>query len=309
MEIYLLLFSVLFCIFNANLSFGYTTAQLTFKVVDEARNPIQAAMIHVSFMQAADNSGFGLKTIRKHDVTDSQGIVTFQGEGLESVGATIDKDGYYQSGSGYKFTSSSDITNRWEPWNPTVEVVLKKKRNPVPMYIKGTDNLKVTKFDTPIGYDLEIGDLVVPYGSGKTADFIFSMHAAERAYTDYECNFTLTFSNELDGIQEFYFDPKNQSNFKWPFEAPETGYTGNLFKEKSMLPGKGYKSNEKENVRYIFRVRTKTDKDGKIISALYGKINKEFEFDPKGSIFFGYYLNPDGTRNLEEDPAKNLFKK
>ena len=42
---------------------------------------------------------------------------------------------------------------------------------------------------------------------------------------------------------------------------------------------------------------------------MYGKIEKEFEFDPKGSVYFRYYLNPDGTRNLEEDPGKNLFKK
>jgi hypothetical protein len=62
------------------------------------------------------------------------------------------------------------------------------------------------------------------------------------------------------------------------------------------------------NVRYIFRVRTKLDKDGNIIGANYGKIGGEFEFDPKGAIFFGYYFNPDGTRNLEEDKENNLFK-
>ena len=308
MRKYFLLLCAIFCIFNANQSFGYPTGKLTLKVIDdEAGNPIRGAMVHVSFMQAND-SGIGLKTIRNNDVTNAEGFVSFQGVGMESVGATISKDGYYQSGSGFKFTSSSNVTNRWEPWNPTVEVVLKKKRNPVPMYVKGTDNLKLPQFDIPIGYDLEKGDLVVPYGTGTTSDFIFSMHSAERAYTDYECNFSLTFSNEFDGIQEYFFDSNNQSNYKWPFLAPESGYVTTLFKEKSMQPGKGYTSNEIENVHYIFRVRTKTDNDGKIVSALYGKIVKEFEFDPKGAIFFGYYLNPDGTRNLEEDPKRNLFK-
>jgi len=43
------------------------------------------------------------------------------------------------------------------------------------------------------------------------------------------------------------------------------------------------------------------DKDGKVVKALYGKIYGDF-FD------MVYYLNPDGTRNIEYDPKRNLFK-
>lgn len=293
------------CIVNANHAFGYSTAKLTFKVLDETRNPIKGAMVYVSFMQA-DDSGIGLKTIRTNDITNSEGLVTFQGAGMESVGATISKDGYYQSGSGFKFTSSSKATNRWEPWNPTVEVVLKKKRNPVPMYVNG-GIIQVPKFDEPVGYDLENGDWVSPYGEGKVSDFVFTYHAKMRAYRDYECSFELTFDNDKDGIQEFSFDSNEQSSYKWPFEAPESNYEKKKSRYEVKKPGKNLQTDAKKNVNYIFRVRTKTDNSGKIVEAKYGKLKGEFGFDPKGNIQFHYYFNPDSTRNLEEDPEKNLF--
>jgi hypothetical protein len=229
---------------------------------------------------------------------------------MNMLGFSVDKDGYYQSGAGYEFPTRNKLLNRWEPWNPTVKVVLKKKRNPVPMYMKGTFDMRIPEFDKPIGFDLEIGDWVIPYGEGKISDFIFNMHVEDRAYTDYECHFTLTFSNPLDGIQKYYFDENDQSYFKWPFNAPIDGYEEKLKKWKSIsLPEKGYESNENKAVHYMFRVRTKTDDKGNIVASRYGKLGGEFKFSPAGEIVFGYYFNPDGTRNLEEDPKQNLFKK
>jgi len=52
--------------------------------------------------------------------------------------------------------------------------------------------------------------------------------------------------------------------------------------------------------------------DGKVHKALYGKIHGEIRFDVINSktaiIIFTYYLNPDGTRNLEFDQKRNLFQ-
>jgi hypothetical protein len=91
--------------------------------------------------------------------------------------------------------------------------------------------------------------------------------------------------------------------------APESGYASQVYKEKSDNPKDNFRTNEKKNVRYIYRVRTKKDANGNIVKAMYGKISQEFEFGPNGTILFHYYFNPDGTRNLEEDPKNNLFKK
>lgn len=257
-------------------------------------------------MQASE-SGLGLKTIRNDDVTDNNGLVTFLGDGIASVGATIQKKGYYDSGSGYEFSTESKLLNRWEPWNPTVEVILKKKRNPIPMLAKNTDWMEVPKIGTPIGYDLEKGDWVAPYGIGVTSDLLIDFHLIKRAYLDYEADMTISFSNLKDGIQEYYFDEQEQSYFKWPFKAPEDGYVHSVNLFEIDTPSKGYKTNKRKNVNYIFRVRTKLDKEGNITAAKYGKLSGEFGISRKGKTRFTYYFNPSGTKNLEFDPDKNLF--
>jgi hypothetical protein len=277
------------------------TSRVTVKVVDEHSQPLNNADVEVWYH-------VGNKQTANKGKSNDKGEYVSTGEGmLPQVTINSRSQGYYESCVIYKFDKKS-MFNRWEPWNPTVEVVLKKKRNPVAMVVNG-GIIKLPKLDSPVGYDLEKGDWVAPYGVGAVNDFIFTFHAVSRAYTDYECNFTLTFSNEDDGIQEYYFGEKDQSSYRWPFLAPESGYASKLYREKSDSPQSNLKSNEKKKASYIYRVRTQKDKDGKIVGAIYGKIRKEFEFGPNGTILFGYFLNPDGTRNLEEDPKKNLFKK
>jgi len=292
-----------------NNAFSSPTAKLSAKVLDENGLPIQGALVSLNFTGAKRGDGGGLTSFGKEGKSDSDGMFTGSGESLPLAGVVVDKDGYYRSLQKYEFTSSSFLLNRWEPWNPTIEVVLKKKRNPVAMYDNHRTSYKVPQLDTPIGFDLEKEDWVAPYGRGITADFIFTFNASIRAYTDYDCNFSLKFSNPHDGIQEYFFDTKDQSYFKWPFIAPDGGYLNEISKQKNVLLKTGYKSNENENANYIFRVRSKVDKDGNIVDARYGKISGEFGFVPKGEITFRYFFNPDGTPNLEEDPGKNLFNK
>jgi len=61
-------------------------------------------------------------------------------------------------------------------------------------------------------------------------------------------------------------------------------------------------SNWDEYRNYYFRVRTKVDDRGNIVSAHYGKIYGDF-------MQFKYYLNPTiNDRNVEFDPEQNLMK-
>ena len=67
-----------------------------------------------------------------------------------------------------------------------------------------------------------------------------------------------------------------------------------------------------QDQNYIFRVRTKVNERGEIISALYGKIHGRIEtggyLQPLPRLQFTYYLNPTpNDRNIEFDPEKNLF--
>jgi hypothetical protein len=307
-KLFPILFSLLLLAIISTNAFSSPTAKFTAKVLDENALPIKGAQVTLSFSGAKRGDGGGLTSFGKKGLSDNDGLFTDSAETLPLVGVVIDKSGYYRSIEKYEFKSRSLLLNRWEPWNPTIEVVLKKKRNPVGMYVGG-GIIQVPKFDEPIGYDLEKGDWVAPYGKGMTSDFVFTYKAEMRAYRDYECSFVLSFSNMEDGIQEYRFNPEDQSYYKWPFEAPTSGYDKTLSRHEVKAPEKNLQTDAKKEINYIIRVRTRTDDKGNIIEAKYGKLSGEFGFDPKGNIQFYYYFNPDGTQNLEEDPEKNLFKK
>ena len=174
------------------------------------------------------------------------------------------------------------------------------------MYYKQTDWIKVPVFDTPVGYDLLQGDWVAPYGKGTIKDFVFTMICRFESMTDAEARYVLTFSNPGDGIQTFTPDPQDQSRFKWSFSAPSDGYQSRLEKEEAYLPGQGQKTNLMKEMKYIFRVRTGQE-IGAIHGPLYGKINGEINISRDGYIDFTYWLNPDGTPNLEHNRDRNLF--
>ena len=302
----ILLLIIAFTLF-ATIAFALPTAKITAHVTDENGLPIKDAEVWITFMMP-NKEGVGLGTQRNKGFSDSEGIFTTKGEGLESVSVSSRKEGYYKSGVGYKF-KDRNLLGRWEPWNPTIEVVLKKKRNPVPMYAQKTQPLAIPLLDQPIGYDFEIGDWVTPHGNGNRTDLLFTCIHDFKAYRDAEFSCSITFSNEKDGVQEFVFKEDEQSYYKWPFEAPIEGYNHEPFKKWMSIhqPNEGYKSNINKNANYIFRVRSETDEKGNISKANYGKIYGDFAVSRSGHIQFTYYFNPDGTRNLEFDMKKNLF--
>lgn len=160
-----------------------------------------------------------------------------------------------------------------------------------------------------MGFDLEKGDWVAPYGHGVIDDFVLNFRVSRyEGYNDYACSLEISFQNEQDGIQTYKPEKLDQSYFKWPYDAPENGYVKKIYKMRSNRPDKGYQSSLDDDAFYVFRVRTKVDKDGHITSAKYGKIKGDFRFDIVRNFKIKYWLNPSGTRNLEFDPDQNLMK-
>jgi hypothetical protein len=231
----------------------------------------------------------------------------------------VKKEGVYWGGGGCSYTNLNKLLHRFEPWNPTVEVVMKEIRNPVPMIGRSKaffpDFPKV--YSEPVGFDLEKGDWVSPHGKGVHSDFVFTKTLFEN---DIEGATTVvTFLNEHDGIMAFPFDKNDHSWFKWPYEAPLTGYTNSMsrFYKKYEITqdysgtGAGYfetvpkiESNFKKNdeINYIFRVRTQVDENGNIIKACYGKISGEI------GNSFTYCFNPNPfSRSLEHDKKKSVL--
>jgi hypothetical protein len=75
-------------------------------------------------------------------------------------------------------------------------------------------------------------------------------------------------------------------------------------------------SDRSEN--FFIRIRSEVDDEGKLVAAWYGKIHGPIRLDPRGGdivaesgkayVSFEFFVNPDGTRNVEFDFRGNLLK-
>lgn len=181
------------------------------------------------------------------------------------------------------------------------------------MYAKKA-SVVIPEFDKPFGFDLEKSDLVSPYGTGATSDFVFTVNRQGSTWEDFELSIQLGFSNDGDGIQTVKVAPFFQgSRLRLPKIAPTNGYSATWTQKIGQTPEKGrFNLKVDDTVAYIFRVRSQLDTNGNVIYALYGKIDNGISVTgytaKQIAIHFGYYLNPDNTRNLEFDTKQNLFK-
>jgi len=246
-------------------------------------------------------------------LTDKEGLFTGTATASGHVGISAGKEGYYGGGvSPVEFRTWDQSTNRWQPWNPTKTIVLRRVENPVPMYAKHVYWEVVPVLDAPVGYDLEAGDWVISHGKGTVADFLFTVHKNVVSQKNFDSSLELTFSRPGDGIQEVLWPKDYGSGLRLPRYAPEAGYLDRLSFRSRWLPGQRPERDFREDRNYFFRVRTVLDEQGNVVHALYGKITTDIGFSVRkketAAVEFTYYLNPDGTRNMEFDPKRNLLR-
>lgn len=310
-------------------------AHMVVKAVDaDTGDVIVGANVKVAYESStskAPGTGWGTVTVPDHKKghTNRDGVFDSKGKTEDSPRISVDCDGYYQSRTSYgkyiddkgylknskiEVFSVNKVLNRWEPWPCEVTVKLKKIKDSVSMCVKSTDWLNVPEVGSSVGFDLEVGDWVAPHGKGKVSDFIFNLTARFKSPFDSEAKYEMTFSDPLDGIQEFKADPKDQSVFKYPYQAPETGYINEMsryeFNDRTSDGENVYKTDMKEKREYLYRVRTKTDALGNIISANYGYLTSELSVQrfKGGRIKFRYYFNSDNQSRSLEYSGVNLFE-
>ena len=154
-----------------------------------------------------------------------------------------------------------------------------------------------------------VGDWVAPHGKGKSSDLIFTLKELvpfNGSTQPFDYVLVVTFANEGDGIRSVLAE---NSALRTPRYAPEGGYEPKFEKQMAIFTeGKPMKYDMREDQNYFFRVRTVLDEQGRIKSALYGKISGDIKFGVNRVLRFNYYLNPTSLdRNLEFDPQRNLF--
>jgi hypothetical protein len=277
-------------------------ANITIRVVDEAGIPIQGANAAIYFEMYRDN----IKSFK--GLTDTNGLFSAQDETDTNVSEVAEKEGYYKSSETHFFRALNKDQTRYEPWDDVRTLTLRKIIDPKEGKKAGTRGT-VPKLDEPLGFDILAGDWVNPYGQGVVSDFVFT---CSNNTEENIASYTLTFPNEGDGVIEYPRDKKGQSIFRWPYKAPLDGYLSVLKNkeiyafDKNTTIMSDYKTlpQEPSDIIYVFRIRTKYNADGNIVSAFYGKIFGAIEINWNNRLRFGYWLNTDPTsRSLEStDP-------
>lgn len=298
---------------------GEPKQNLELTVTNEAKEPMQGVDCKAWLNRRGTTSP--LATYVVTGKTDERGITELIGETVRyQTAVAVETPGYYRSTASGHWTNSSE-GNRWKPWPVKLNLILKKIIRPHPMYAlkmsTGTplSRIKFPKSDdVSFGFDLIARDWVKPHGKGTVADFVLSTKSGAVLKGDHlpAGNMSLSFSNPADGIFAAVDAPAGGSDLMSPVNAPESGYFKEAFfsnhpRQDGLFPG-----TELSRRVWVFRVRTELDKDGKVISAQYGKIqgHPQVLLFSRGHAFrMTYYLNAKkNDRNLEWDRKNNLFK-
>jgi hypothetical protein len=300
---------------------GQTKHDLTLKVSDDTGQPLAGAQAMIKFLKigGADvNSG----------LTNEKGEFNARTEMAFGTFLKAEKEGNYMA----QVDNTGDFFFYIPQGAAKVPLVLPRILRPIPLHVLRLDYLQLPTQGEWLGYDLETGDWVPPHGKGKTADLRFkfknefrgwtldekkmaSARQANRNVSEDEIRF---FYGKWRGALEVSFPRENEGviteaerycfygQLRLPHLAPETGYVPSLRYDSEIgVPDGNKKPNQ---VGYYLRTRVKLDANGNIISANYAKIYDEIRFDARGTVSFWYYYNPTpNDRNLEFDPARNLF--
>ena len=279
-------------------------AKLTFHVTDSKGLNVTNASIRVSFNISLEN-----RTERKGK-TDENGVFVAEGKTSYDVECTVEGEGYYKTYFVWQFTLSEghDVKNgKWVPWNPTIEVMLKEKRNPILMYKKWV-NASIPVVDALVGFDFEKGDWVAPYGRGSKVDMYMRyaepINVLEKTV---ERSLTITFPDERDGLS--FYRKDEHTDMASIYEARDVDYLNPFKFIMKWKDGQLVDEKMLDQVDYlVFRVRTETNENGNIISAHYGKFDGPLRFGvgQERKVSFICYFNPtQNDRNLEY--GGNLF--
>jgi hypothetical protein len=322
-----------FCLLLAgSLASCSKSAKITFHAQGDDGKPIAGAEISVPvFDHWQSGEGFGQSVYRSEKVrTNAAGEAVFQTSSKRGEMNYVIKCSDYYQGKGKALDAREASFGKWQPWNHTVEIRLRRVLHPIPLYARsvGTDysgsaGIVLPSMDQPAGFDLQVSDWVAPYGKGQTADLVFQLKGGlkepfnkiktERGefvtgIKPYDATLIVTFSCPQDGIVVQPLDDFRGCELRVPHLAPNDGYEPRLIKHKKRS-GDRYSDDMNPDESFFLRLRTQADAQGHITQANYAKITGLFEWDIDGRLRFQYFFNPTpNDRNLEFAWKSNLLK-
>ena len=167
-------------------------------------------------------------------------------------------------------------------------MLLKKIRNPI--RLRDPDaryRYKYLESGEWVGFDLVRGDWVPPLGNGECTD-VMIRYVREPKPDGYFKSLDISFTNnpyagaylmpkdsysEMDSVYEANANAEYVGSFRYEFERTVKG--------NHVIRELGY------GQYLVFRIRTKTDENGKLISAHYGRIMGALQYLEKAGIVLG----------------------
>lgn len=296
-------------------------AKMTLHIIDETGMPVSNAAASVVFLPPKAISNTVVRGL-----SDEKGLFVAEGVSTKAIGGYVSKDRYYSTNfkcprgnPADPYDSASKVKgDRWLPWNPTVPVVLREIRNPVPMYVKSVDH--ILPKGVSIGFDCAVGEFLPPVGKGEVADFNVLVEQNGVLTKDRKFSKRMILQANSEGGGFAFLKTHSASAFKSEHQAPLGDYAGSVdFYAEYPPPSASRPTIDPfASGKYmVFRSRVERDDEGNIIKANYGKIYETIEYgrnariqtDGESMIRFLYYFNPTpNDRNLEFDGKNNLFK-
>ena len=283
-------------------------AKVTLRIIDSRGAPVPEADIQMAFFP---QDSYETAKITK-GLTDKDGLFVASGKTVDDISFTAMKTNYYVTSRKFHFYwrgTECVKDGHWQPWNPTLEVVLKEKRKPIPMIAKKVES-KFPNAVPSMGFDFLVGDWVAPHGKGVTADMLYIYEEDRTDKNNVDLKLTLAFPGSGNGC---YMRKKEKfSTLMSDYEARLDNYSSNIVSRVYKQNGAYvYEDQITDDDYLVYRVRSSCDEKGNVVSAHYGKIYGPLEAprDLSRIIKVVSYFNPTpNDRNLEFDGKNNLLK-
>ena len=292
------------------LSVKGANAKVVLKVVDQDGVVVPDARIWGAF-----TAGRLKDSALVEGMTNTNGEFVAQGNCNEFLRVDVRKEGYYHTEEKVHFCRSKAdplvVNGKWQPYGETRTVVLKKIKNPIRLRDPGARyRYKYPESGKWTGFDLVCGDWMPPLGNGKCADMMIR-YVREPRPDGYFKSLDITFTNNpYAGV--YLMDKDSYSEMDSVYEANTNGeYVGNLRYEFERTAKGNHMISELGSGQYlVFRIRTKVDDDGNLISAHYGRIMGALQYLEKGGMVLGpVFFNPTpNDTNLEDAETARLSR-
>ena len=288
-------------------------ANIKLRVVDDDAQPVSWAKVRVFMGMNFRDRGYWLE-----GTTDTKGDFVIDGKTTgNEIEIYLFKEGYYESKRRLCFIgmgAEHEVSDgKWQPWGSEEKVVLRRIKNPIRLIQapKGCFENEICKTNVNLGFDMKVGDWVIPYGKGVVADFYakFQSDGGKPMNSKFSA-LELTFSEPMGGA---YCLPVNyDSEFKGVYIADLSKFSNSkIVLENKVINGQRMRKMIDDEF-LVVRSRCKVNERGELTSANYSVLRHltfSTSYTALGCCRMSYMYNPTpNDTNLEDEETARLSR-